>query len=116
MKLLRQAALILGLYFLGQIIQQAFSLPIPGSVIGMLILLVLLCTGIVKVEMIEEISNFLLDNLAFFFIPAGVGLLASFSILKGKILAIVSVSVISTVIIISCTGIIVEFMMKGRTK
>lgn len=116
MKLLRQAALILGIYFLGQIIQLSFSIPVPGSVIGMILLLILLCTGIIKVEMIEDISNFLLDNLAFFFIPAGVGLLASFSILKGNIFAIVSISLISTIIIIACTGIIVEFMMKGRTK
>ncbi|AEB77136.1 CidA/LrgA family protein [Clostridium botulinum] len=116
MKLLRQVALVLGLYFLGLLIQQALKLPIPGSVLGMIILLILLCAGIVKVDMIEDISNFLLDNLAFFFVPAGVGLLSSFTMLKGKLSAIVFVSIISTIIIIAFTGLLVELMMKGRKK
>lgn len=116
MKLLRQSTLILGIYFLGSLIQETLKLPVPGSVLGMIILLFLLCAGVVKIYMIENITNFLLDNLAFFFIPAGVGLLSSFTMLKDKLSVIVFISITSTIIMIISTGLIVEIMMKGRKK
>ncbi|QGU93832.1 CidA/LrgA family protein [Clostridium bovifaecis] len=113
MKLLRQASIILGIYFLGELLQKSLNLPIPGSVIGMLILLGLLYTGVIKLDMIEEISNFLLDHLAIFFIPAGVGLISSFSLLRGNWFAIIAVSFISTIIVLVATGIIVQIILKG---
>lgn len=113
MKLLRQASIILGTYFLGELLQKSFNLPVPGSVIGMLILLGSLYTGLIKLDMIEEISDFLLDHLAFFFIPAGVGLISSFSLLRGNWFAIITVSLISTIIVLVATGVIVQIIMKG---
>lgn len=113
LKLLRQASIILGIYFLGELLQKSLNLPIPGSVIGMLILLGLLYTGVIKLDMIEEISNFLLDHLAIFFIPAGVGLISSFSLLRGNWFAIIAVSFISTIIVLVATGIIVQIILKG---
>lgn len=50
-------------------------LPIPGSVVGMVILYCLLSTGIVKSAQIREISEFLLKHMSFFFIPVAVGLM-----------------------------------------
>ena len=69
--LLKQFSIILSIYFLGELIQKTSGLPIPGNVIGMLILFVGLYTGIIKLKMIDKISDFLLENLAFFFLPAG---------------------------------------------
>ena len=78
MKIFREALLILGIYLIGEVISKGFSLPLPGNILGMLILLLLLMTKVIKVEKIESVSNFFLDHLAFFFIPAGVGLISSF--------------------------------------
>lgn len=114
MKLLRQSCIILGIYFLGELLQFAFHLTVPGSVLGMLILLICLCSGLIKLDMIEDVSNFLLDHLAFFFLPAGVGLISSFSVLKGNWTAIIIVSIISTILILSITGLLVQIMMKGE--
>ncbi|MCY6484786.1 CidA/LrgA family protein [Clostridium aestuarii] len=114
MKLLRQASIILIICFLGEIIHSTFNLPIPSSVLGMLILLACLCLGLIKLEMIENISNFLLDYLAFFFVPAGVSLISCFSLLRDKWLPILTISLISTVIIISVTGIIVQLIIIRR--
>lgn len=113
-KLLRQCTIILSIYFLGELIKKGLSLPIPGSILGMLILLFLLCTKIIKLDMVEGISNFFLDNLAFFFIPSGVSLMSSFSVLKGNWLAIISISIISTIIVLSVTGAIIQLISKGR--
>ncbi|MBM4764375.1 murein hydrolase regulator LrgA [Bacillus sp. B15-48] len=60
---------------LGYFLVKTFHLPIPGNVIGMVLLFVLLITGIVKLSWIEEASSFLIKHLAFFFIPIAVGLM-----------------------------------------
>ena len=112
MKLFREAIIILGIYLLGEFISNMLSLPIPGNILGMIILLVLLCTKIIKLEQIETISNFLLDHLAFFFIPAGVGLMSSVGIIKDTWLKLIIVCVSTTIITIAITGLIVQFITK----
>ena len=77
MKIFREAIIILGIYLVGELISNGFSLPLPGNIIGMIILLLLLFAKVIKVEKIESISTFFLDHLSFFFIPAGVGLISS---------------------------------------
>lgn len=114
--LLKQFSIILSIYFLGELLQKAFSLPVPGNVIGMLLLFFCLSAGIIKLEMIDKISGFLLDNLAFFFLPAGVSLITCFTLLEGKWTAILEISVLSTVVILAVTGLTVEFVKKYLNK
>lgn len=115
MKLFREALIILGIYLLGELLASSLNLPIPGNILGMIILFILLCTNIVKVDNINTITNFLLDHLAFFFIPAGVGLMSSIGIIKSTWLQLLIVCLSTTTIIIASTGIIVQAMSK-KTK
>ncbi len=110
--MLKQFSIILGIYFLGELIQKISGLPIPGNVIGMLILFFGLYTGIIKLETIGKISDFLLDNLAFFFLPAGVSLMTSFGLLEGKWTSILEISLISTLIVLVVTGLTVEAVQR----
>lgn len=114
LKLLVEVTIILFICFLGDIIHSMLNLPIPGNVIGMLILLLCLTSRIIKLDVIENVSDFLLDHLAFFFIPAGVNLISCFSLLKHKWIQIILISIISTIIIISTTGIIVQKMIRRK--
>lgn len=116
MKIFRESLIILCIYLLGEFISKAFNLPIPGNIIGMIILLILLCTNIVKLEKVETVSSFFLDHLAFFFIPAGVGLLASFDIIKSSLLGILFICIITTSIVIVVTGLIVQALVKINIK
>ena len=116
MKLFREAIIILGIYLLGEFISQVLSLPIPGNILGMIILLVLLWTKVVKLDQIETISNFLLDHLAFFFIPAGVGLMTSVGIIKDSWLKLIVVCIVTTIIIIASTGLIVQYITRKNAK
>ncbi|KGK98853.1 murein hydrolase transporter LrgA [Methanococcoides methylutens] len=114
MKRIIQFAIILSICFMGDVIHNILNLPIPGSVLGMLVLLALLLSGVLKLSMIEDVSNFLLKHLSFFFIPAAVGLITCFSILEGKWIALLFISVVSTIIIVVVTGITVQILMKRR--
>lgn len=112
MKLLRETIIIISIYLIGTFISSRFNVPIPGNILGMLILLFLLCTKVIKLEQIQTISNFLLDHLAFFFIPAGVGLMSSAEIIKDTWIKLIIICIITTIIIIVSTGLIVQFISK----
>ena len=58
MRILLQLALILGICYAGDLIHDITGIPVPGNILGMLILLLLLCLKIVKLEQIREISDF----------------------------------------------------------
>lgn len=116
MKIFRESIIILCIYLIGEIISKGFNLPVPGNIIAMILLLILLCTNVIKVEKIETISSFFLDHLAFFFIPAGVGLLTSFDIIKSSLIEILLICIITTVIVIVVTGHIVQFLVKHNSK
>ena len=95
---------------IGVFLAEILPLPIPGNVLGLLILFILLCTKIIKVEQIKTVSDFFLDHLAFFFIPAGVGLISSFGVIKEIWVKLLLVCIITTFITMAATGKIVEWV------
>ncbi|MEN8077638.1 CidA/LrgA family protein [Clostridioides difficile] len=115
MKFFRESILILAIYFAGEIISKLLHIPIPGNIIGMILLFLLLTTKVIKVEKVENLANFFLDHLAFFFIPASVGLMTSFDSLKGSIFRIIILCILTTIIVISVTGITVQFICRNKS-
>ena len=115
MKFFRESILLLSIYFAGEIISKLLNLPIPGNIIGMILLFVLLTSNIIKVEKVENLANFFLDHLAFFFIPASVGLMTSFVSLKGSIFKIILLCILTTIIVIAVTGITVQFICNRKS-
>ena len=72
MKIIRQIGIIFTVCWLSILVEKALPFSFPASVIGMLLLFICLLTGILKIEHIQEKADFLLENMAFFFVPAGV--------------------------------------------
>ncbi|AKN29592.1 LrgA [Clostridium carboxidivorans P7] len=116
MKLVRQLSIITAICFLGELIKLLFKLTIPGNVIGMILLLIFLCSGIIKVEMIEDVSKFLLDHLPFFFVPAGVGLIASVATIKNCWQYIILIIFISTIVVMAVTGVTIQLIKRRWLK
>ncbi|WP_312654275.1 CidA/LrgA family protein [Proteiniclasticum sp.] len=113
MKVLRQFGTILIILLAGEGIRMSTGISIPGTVIGMVILFILLMTKVIKLENIEMISKFLLDHLAFLFVPAGVGLISSLDVIGSAWLPIMMIVIISTVLVVGVTGWTVQ-LLKGR--
>lgn len=118
MKVFNQLAIILGIWAIGEYISSAISsfVLIPGSIIGMIILFLMLQFKIISMESIDSISGFFLDNMALFFVPAGVSLIKSMNIIKENIIILVLAIFVTTVIVMWSTGIVVEVMMKRKEK
>lgn len=116
MKLFREVIIIFGIAFAGEILSKSLSLPLPGSLCGMLILLVLLCTGIIKTQQIQTVSDFLLSHLAFFFIPAGVSLLSYFDAIANSWLWILVTCLITTFITMGVCGWVLERCLRRKER
>ncbi|MGY3777770.1 CidA/LrgA family protein [Isobaculum melis] len=108
MKIYKQLTYILLFSFLGEIASKGLNLPVPGSVIGMLLLFLALQFNIVKLEDVEVVGHFLIDNLAILFVPAGVSLMIYFSVIKNSWLALLVISVLTTAISIAFIGVVVQ--------
>lgn len=82
MKFLKQFLIILALSFVGEALKYFLPLPVPASIYGMVLLFILLLTGLVKLEDVQDAGKFLIEIMPVMFIPAGVGLMESWGVLK----------------------------------
>jgi holin-like protein len=112
MKLLRQLIIILGICFIGEVMNKVAHIPLPGSIIGMVLLFFCLFFGLIKVEMIDEVTRFLLDHLAFFFIPAGIGLLGYAAILKANFVPLIVICFVTTFLVMIVTGLTIQLIKR----
>ena len=114
--LLKEALIILGIYALGEGIVYALDTPFPGSVVGMLILLSALHLKWIKVDDIRLLSSWLLAYMPLFFIPAGVSVMVSYTLMQGFSLAIVSIIMLSTVLVMVVTGKLVGYLVQREQR
>ena len=96
----------------GEIISRSFSLPIPGNVMGMGLLLFGLIVGWVDVKWIEEAAELLLSNMTLFFVPAGVGVMVYSDLIAAEWLPITVATVVSTFVVMAVTGVLAQKLEK----
>ena len=89
-------------------------LSIPGSIIGMVLLFLALQFKIIGLNQIEEVSNFFLDNIAFYLVPAGVSLINSLEIIKDNLFLFLVVIFVSTFIVMYTTSLVVQNLITKK--
>lgn len=99
---------------LGNFVSDIIGGFIPGSVVGMLLLFVALLLKIVKADEIRGTANVFTQNMALFFLPAGVGVITATEILGKYWAAIVISSIISSILVIAAVGLIQQKMEKWK--
>ena len=112
----KQFFVIFGCLALGEIIVWATGIKLPSSIIGMLLLASFLKMKWVKLEWVEKISEFLLANLGFFFVPPGVAIMLYLDVIQKELLPIAIATVISTVLVLVVTGHMHQFVVKAERK
>ena len=112
MKIIKQFGIIFSLCWLATVIEGLLPIAFPASVIAMLLLLVSLLAGVLKIDHIREKSDFLLANMAFFFIPAGVNVINYLDILKENWLPLLLICVITMVVTFAATAYSVRLVMR----
>lgn len=114
MKIFNQLGIILGIWAGGEIISSLFKsiINIPGTIIGMIILFLFLQFKVIKEDTIKEVTDFLLNNMAIFFVPAGVSLIQSLGLITENIVVLILCITVATIIIMFVTGKTVDFMIR----
>ena len=91
-------------------------IPLPSSILGMLLLTLLLKLKVIRLEWVRSISDFLVGNIGFFFVPPGVAIMLYFDIIKAQLLPIVVSTVASTILVLAVTGWVHQFYGKAKDK
>lgn len=120
MSILRELLIIFSIVLTGDFVATLLPIPIPGNIIGMLLLLGLLLKKYLTVNHIKHTTDFLLKNMAFFFVPAGIGVIKNRALLEGKVVQVVLICVVSTIITFGVTGkcaqMIIQYEQKKKGK
>lgn len=116
LKLLRQFLIILLLSLVGEGLHALLPLPVPASVYGLVLMLLCLCTGILRLDQVERASDFLIEIMPVMFVPAAVGLTESWEQLRGVLVPMLVIMVLTTVLVMVVTGHVTQFVMKWREK
>lgn len=116
MKFIIQFGIILTISFIGEVLNRVIPLPIPASIYGMAILFTALCTGALKLSAVKETGKLLITLMPLMFIAPAVGLIESWDIMQEFIVAIIVISIVSTVLVIAATGHITQLIMRLKGK
>ena len=85
MKIFKQLLLIIAFTLLGVLISYLLSLAkinFPGSLIGMILLFIFLLICVIKVDSINDVSKFFIDNMGIFFVPGAVTILNKLEVIN----------------------------------
>jgi holin-like protein len=114
--MIRQCFIIFGCLALGELIVWLTDIPIPSSIIGMLLLAALLQAKVIREEWIKGMSDFLISNMGFFFVPPGVALMLYLDVIKAEFVPIAVATVVSTILVLVATGWTHQlFKLNGNT-
>ncbi|MGE5547583.1 MAG: CidA/LrgA family protein [Solirubrobacterales bacterium] len=98
----------------GEVVARLLGLPVPGPVVGMLILFLgLVVRGRVP-EDLDRVARGLLSNLSLLFVPAGVGVMVHLRLIAHEWLPISAALIVSTLATIAVTGLVMKALGKSR--
>ncbi|MBI6864318.1 CidA/LrgA family holin-like protein [Lysinibacillus fusiformis] len=115
-RIIFQIGILTIFYYMGVGIVTYLHIPLPGSVIGLLLLVLSLIFKIIKVEYIQDGASFLIGVLTLFFIPATVGVIDYPELMSITGLLIILAVIASTLISIYVTGLLTQIIEKKELK
>ena len=111
MNIMAEVGLICAICLAGVAIESVLPFTFPASVISLILLIVLLLTGVLKTRHIQRVSEFLVANMAFFFIPSCVGIMEHAQVLLDKLLPVFGICFLTTPLIYLVTAWTVQGTM-----
>ncbi len=109
-------ALVLLLQLAGEALVRALGIPIPGPVIGMILLLVILIFQGGPPKPLQALADGLLNHLSLLFIPAGAGVISYLALLADNWLAVLLTISISTILAIVVTAFTLKFLLRRMNR
>ena len=104
MKYIKQFGIILSVTLLGELLNAVIPLPVPASIYGLVLMLTGLMTKLSPLHAVKETGKFLLDIMPLLFVPAAVGLIDTWGVLRPVIVPVTVTVLVSTVAVMAASG------------
>lgn len=116
MKFVKQFGIILLISFVGEIFHQLIPLPVPASIYGVVLLFLCLELKIVPVSAVRETGTFLVEIMPLMFIPAAVGLLDVWGVIRPAWVQYVAATILSTFAVMIVSGLVTQAVIRRGEK
>ena len=116
MKYVKQFGIILLISFAGEALNYLLPLPVPASIYGLVLMLVALCTKLVKVRQVRKVSGFLLDIMSIMFVPPAVGLIVRWADIRQLLFPVVLAATLGTMLTMAAAGLVTQALIHRKEK
>ncbi|MEI1422483.1 antiholin-like murein hydrolase modulator LrgA [Bacillus cabrialesii] len=115
---LTQAFIFAVIMLVSNMIAAIVPIPIPASVVGLVLLFLLLCLKVIKLEQVETLGTSLTSLIGFLFVPSGISVMNSLGVMQQYGLQIVLVILLATIILLGATGLFSQMILSlsGKRK
>lgn len=114
--MLREFMIIFLINYVGMLLSKILHLPLPGTIVSLLLLFLMLQFKVLKLEKIENAGNFLLLNMTIFFMPPTVKIIDSYELLEKDLFKIIVIIIVSTFLTMGITGKVVQLMIDFKER
>ncbi|WP_312117363.1 CidA/LrgA family protein [Brevibacillus reuszeri] len=112
MKIVRGIVILLVFYGVGMAASKWLHIPLPGNLLGMLILTLGLCMGWIRMNWVEQASSFLVRHMMLFFVPIIVGVASYMNLISQDPWPILVALVVGPMLVMLVTGRVVQWYLK----
>jgi holin-like protein len=114
MHYLKQFTVIIAISAVSELLAIFIPLPIPASIYGMSLLFLLLMTGVLKLQQVENAANLLLGIMPALFVVSGAGLITSYGQIAENFASWIAVNIGSTIVILATTGLLAQGLIRRK--
>ncbi|MGE6402731.1 antiholin-like murein hydrolase modulator LrgA [Bacillus cereus] len=108
---LSQIFVFSAIMLVSNIISTHLPIPMPSSVIGLVVLFSLLCLKVIKLEQVESLGTALTGIIGFLFVPSGISVINSLGVMSQYFVQILTVIVVATIILLAVTGLFAQLIL-----
>lgn len=116
MKYFKQFFIIIVITLIAELLSYALPLPLPASIYGMVILFTCLMTGVIKLDQVENVGEWLIAVMPAMFVVPGAGFITSWSSLQPHLLPWLMIISVTTIIVMAVAGLIAQSLQKRQNK
>ncbi|AJC15663.1 CidA/LrgA family protein [Pandoraea sputorum] len=111
-----QIALLTGIYLAADAASRHFHLPLPGGVLGLLVVVALLMSGVLKTEKIKRGADWFLAEMILFFVPLVAAVMQYTDLLRQEGLQLLAVIGVGTTLVMVSTALAVDFACRAERR
>ncbi|MGG1658756.1 CidA/LrgA family protein [Brevibacillus sp. NRS-1366] len=112
MRLIRGIVVLLIFYGAGMLASEWLHIPLPGNLLGMLLLTLGLCMGWIRMDWVEQASSFLVRHMMLFFVPIIVGVASYMKLISQDPWPILLSLILGPMVVMLVTGRVVQWYLK----